>query len=79
MHIKRLQAMLDIATVADPVYYQEDRDRGHDDDHQESHHGDSASSITPPEEHDQGCNRDNHDLRDVICGRDARDQVENRR
>jgi hypothetical protein len=50
-HVKRLQAMLDTTTVADPVYDQEGRDRGHDDEHWESPHGDSASIITPPEEH----------------------------
>jgi hypothetical protein len=36
MHVKRLQAMLDAVIVADPVYDQEDRDQGHDDDQQES-------------------------------------------
>jgi hypothetical protein len=49
-HVKRLQAMLDVAMVADPVYDQEDRDRGHDDDHR-GFRGDSAS-ITPWEECD---------------------------
>jgi hypothetical protein len=71
--------MLDIATVADPIYNQEDRDMGHDDDHQESPRGDSASSITPLEEHGRGSDKDNCDLRDIICGRDAHDQIENRR
>jgi hypothetical protein len=50
-HVKRLQAMLDSATVADPVYDQEDRDQGHDGDHRGSLRGDSANSITPWEEH----------------------------
>jgi hypothetical protein len=57
MHIKQLQKMFDAATVADPVYDQEDRDRGHDDEHQESRCGDTASSISPPEERSLGCNR----------------------
>jgi hypothetical protein len=49
VHVKCLQAMLDIGMVADLAHDQEDRDRGHDDDHQESPRGDLASSITPPE------------------------------
>jgi hypothetical protein len=61
--------------VADPVSDQEDRDRGHDDDHQESPHGYSASSITPPEEHHRGGNKDNCDLCDIIHGRDARAEL----
>jgi hypothetical protein len=35
-HVKCLQVMLVIATVADPTLDQEDEDQGHDDDHQES-------------------------------------------
>jgi hypothetical protein len=70
--------MLDATTVTDPVYDQEDRDRGHDDDHQESPHGDSANSITPPEEQGRRHNRYNRDLRDIIHDRDARGQIENR-
>jgi hypothetical protein len=77
-HVKRLQAMLDATMVADPVYDQEDRDRGHDDDHREIFRGDSAS-ITPWEECDWGRNRDNRDLRDVIHARDAHGRIENRR
>jgi hypothetical protein len=69
--------MLDAATGADPVYDQEDRDRGHNGDHRESPHGDSTSSITPPVERGRGHNRDSHDLRDVIHDRDARGQIEN--
>jgi hypothetical protein len=42
---------LDVAIDVDPVYDQEDRDQGHDDDHWESLQGDSASSITSHEEH----------------------------
>jgi hypothetical protein len=71
--------MLDAVTVADPVYDQEDRDRGHDDDHRESPRGDLASSITPPKERDRGYNRDNCDLCDVIRDRDACGRIENRR
>jgi hypothetical protein len=68
-----------LATVADLVYDQEDKDKGHDDDHRESPRGDSASSITPLEESSRGYNRDNRDLCDVIRGRDARGQIENQR
>jgi hypothetical protein len=50
MHVKCLQAMLDTTTVADPVHDREDGDRGQEFGHQQSSHGDSASSITPPEE-----------------------------
>jgi hypothetical protein len=70
--------MLDTATVADRVYDQEDGDRGHDGDHQESLCGDSASSITPQEEHCWGRSRDHHDLRDVIRARDARGRIKSR-
>jgi hypothetical protein len=35
-HVKRLQVMLDATTVVDPVHDQEDDDRGHEDDHQQS-------------------------------------------
>jgi hypothetical protein len=66
---------LDATTVVDPIYNQEDGDRGHDDDHQESLRGDSASSITPREEHSRGRSRDNCGLRDVIRSRDARDRI----
>jgi hypothetical protein len=71
VHVKRLKPMLDATTVADPVYDQEDRDRGHGDDHWESPRGDSASSITPPKEHGHGRNRDDRDLCDIIHDRDA--------
>jgi hypothetical protein len=47
-HVKRLQGMLDAATIVDPVHDQEDKDLGHEDDHRHPPHGDSASSITPP-------------------------------
>jgi hypothetical protein len=32
-HVKWLRVMLDTTTAADPIYDQEDKDRGHDDDH----------------------------------------------
>jgi hypothetical protein len=35
-HVKRLQALLDATTVADPVHDQEDEDWGHEDDHRRS-------------------------------------------
>jgi hypothetical protein len=69
--------MLDAAIVADAVCDQENRDRGFDDDQQESPRGDSASSITPLEEHGQRHNRDNRDLWDVIRGRDACCRIKN--
>jgi hypothetical protein len=78
-HVKCLQAMLDAATVVDPVHDQEYEDWGHKDDHRHSPHGDSASSLTPLEECGQGHCRDNHDLRDVIHGKDAHGRIENRR
>jgi hypothetical protein len=78
VHVKEFQAMFDVPTVVETISIQEDSDRGHDDDHQESLHGDLASSISPPEVCSQGCNRDNCNLCDVICGRDARDRIENR-
>jgi hypothetical protein len=68
--------MLDIATIADLICDQEDKDRGHDDDHRESPHGDSASSITPLKECDRGRNRDNRDLHDIIRSRDAPGRIE---
>jgi hypothetical protein len=77
-HVKCLQVMLDAATVADPFHDKEDEDRGHEDDHRHSPCGDSASSITPPEERGRGHDRDNYELRDVICGRDACGRIENR-
>jgi hypothetical protein len=71
--------MLDVATIADPVYDQEDGDRGHDDDHRESLQEDLASSITPHEERGRGCNRVNRDLCDVIRARDACDRIKSQR
>jgi hypothetical protein len=59
--------MLDVATVVDPVLDRDDEARGHETDHQQSPHGDSASSFTPLKE------------RNVIHGRDARSRIENRR
>jgi hypothetical protein len=66
VHVKCLQAMLDAATVADPVHDQEDGDRGHEDDHRQSPRGDSTSSITPPEERGQERGGDNRDLCNII-------------
>jgi hypothetical protein len=77
MHVKRLQVMLDVATVADRVHIHEDGDWVHEEDHWQSPLGDSTSSISPPEERDRGRGRDNHDLSNVICGRDARGRIEN--
>jgi hypothetical protein len=77
-HVKDLQPMLDTVTVADPVHDQEDKDRGHKDDHRHSPHGDLASNITPPEERGRGNGRDNCDFRNIICDRDAHSRIENR-
>jgi hypothetical protein len=49
-HMKRLQAMLDAAIVVDPALDCDDEARGHELDHWQSPCGDSASSLTPPEE-----------------------------
>jgi hypothetical protein len=71
--VKPLQVMLDA------IHDQKDEDHGCENDHWHSPHGDSANSITPPEEHGRGHGRDNLDLCDVICGRDARGRIEKRR
>jgi hypothetical protein len=71
VHVKGLQAMLDAATVADQAHYQGNRDRDHDDDHQRSPSGDSASHITPLEGHGEG----NCDMHDIIHGRDVRGRI----
>jgi hypothetical protein len=49
-HMKRLQAMLDVATVVDLALDRDDEARGHEIDHRQSPRGDSASSLTPPVE-----------------------------
>jgi hypothetical protein len=51
MHVWCLQAMLDIATVANPVLNRDDEVRGQESDHRQSPHGHSVSSLTPSEEH----------------------------
>jgi hypothetical protein len=48
-HVKRLQAMLDVATIVDLTLNHDDEERGHELDHQQSPHGDSTSSLTPLE------------------------------
>jgi hypothetical protein len=50
--------MLDAATVVDPVLDRDDEVQGHELDHQQSPHGDSASSLTPPKERGQRRDRD---------------------
>jgi hypothetical protein len=42
-HVKRLLAMLDATTVVDLALNCDDEARGHDHDHRQSPHGDSAS------------------------------------
>jgi hypothetical protein len=50
-HMKHLQAKLDATTVVDLTLDCDDEARGHEPDHRQSPHRDSASSLTPPEEH----------------------------
>jgi hypothetical protein len=52
-HVKRLQAMFDVATVVDPDLGRDGEVWGHDLDHRQRPRGDSASSLTPIEEHGQ--------------------------
>jgi hypothetical protein len=42
--------MLDTTTVVDPTLDRDDKARGHEPDHRQSPHGDSTSSLTPPDE-----------------------------
>jgi hypothetical protein len=78
-HVKRLQTMLDAATVVDPVLDRDDEVRGHELDHRQSPRRDSANSLTPPEERGRMRDQDDRDLCDIIRGRDARDRINNRR
>jgi hypothetical protein len=75
--VKRLQAMLDVATMVDPTLDRVDRrgGGGKDPSHHQSPHEDLANSITPPVE--RGQDQDG-DLHNVIRNRDAHDQIENR-
>jgi hypothetical protein len=50
-HMKHLQVKLDATIVVDLTLDCDDEARGHEPDHRQSPHGDSASSLTPPEEH----------------------------
>jgi hypothetical protein len=52
-HMKHLQVMLDATTMVDPTLDRDDEARGHELDYRQSPHGDSASSLTPLEEHDR--------------------------
>jgi hypothetical protein len=76
VHVKHLQAMLDTGTIADLVHDQEDKD--------------GVTKMTtdivpvgtqpvasPPEQRGEGHHRDNHDLHDIICDRDACSRIEN--
>jgi hypothetical protein len=71
--------MLDATTVVDPVLDRDGEVRGNGLDHRQSLHGDSASSLTPLEEHDRRQDRDDQDLCDVIHGNDAHNWINNRR
>jgi hypothetical protein len=68
-HVKRLQAMLDTTMVVDPTLNRDDEARGHDHDHRQSPHGDSANNLTPPEERSRRRDQDDRDLSDVLCDR----------
>jgi hypothetical protein len=71
--------MLDTATVVDPALDRDDEARGHEIDHRQSPHGDSASSLTTPVEHGQRQDPDDQDLCNVIRSRDAHIRIKNRR
>jgi hypothetical protein len=73
--VKHLQAMIDTAILVHSTLDCGERGWGRDADHHQSPCGDLASSITPLEEH--GGDRDNRDLCDFICNRDAHDKIEN--
>jgi hypothetical protein len=73
--VKSLHAVLDAATITDPTLHLGDGRWGQDPYHRQSPCGDSASSISPPGERDQG--QGEEDLRDVIHNRDASDRIEN--
>jgi hypothetical protein len=70
--------MLDIATVVDPTLNHDDEARDHKPDHQQSLHGDSASSLTPLEECGRSRDQDDRDFHDNLHDRDASDRIENR-
>jgi hypothetical protein len=77
VQVKRLQAMLDVAIMVDPVLERGDRARGQDPDHCQSPCKDSARNLTLSEGCSQGRDRDDKDLHNVISNRDARDRIEN--
>jgi hypothetical protein len=77
-HVKRLQAMLDAATVVDLVLDHEDEVWGHELDLQQSPYGDSTSSLTPSEEHGQRQDQGDSDWCDIISGRGEHDWINNR-
>jgi hypothetical protein len=77
-HMKHLQEMLDAAIIVDLVLDRDDEAWGHGPDHRQSLRGDSASSLTPPEECSWRWDWDDRDLCDVIRGRDACSWIKNR-
>jgi hypothetical protein len=77
-HVKHIHVMLNAATVVDPALDCDGEARGHEQDHRQSPHRDSASSLTPLEEHSQRRGRDDRDLCDIICVIDAHGWIENR-
>jgi hypothetical protein len=75
--VKHLYAILDVATMTDPILHQGVRRRGQEPDNYQSLCGDLASSISPPGKHDQS--QGEEDLRDVIRNRDTCNKIENYR
>jgi hypothetical protein len=73
--VKRLRAMLDVATMVDPPLDRGDKRWGQDPDHRQSPRGDSTSIITPSEE--RGRDQDERDLHDIIYNKDAHNHFEN--
>jgi hypothetical protein len=68
--------MLDATMMTDPTLIPGGGKRGQDPDHRQSPHEDSANSLSlSPDEQDQGQGREV--LWDILCTRDARDQIEN--
>jgi hypothetical protein len=76
-HVNRLQAMLDIATVVDPVLDRDDRVRGQEPDHRQSPHKDLTSTLTPLEERSRRHDRDDPDLCYIIDDTDAHGRIKN--
>jgi hypothetical protein len=76
LQVKRLHAMLDVATMMDRTLNPGARRRGQDPDHRQSPSGDSANSLSCSlDERAQG--QGAGDTQDIIHSRDAHDRIEN--